>query len=127
MIYVVTQGKYSDYHIIAATLDKTLATKIAEKFSDDDGWDDCRVEEYPDAEVMLRPLWCVYFTTSGEVYECRESTSAYDYHHTRSDVIETVYKRHYDMTVYVQADTEEAAIKIAAEKRAQYLAEKIGL
>lgn len=31
------------------------------------------------------------------------------------------------MIVYVEADTEEAAIKIAAEKRAQYLAEKNGL
>lgn len=31
------------------------------------------------------------------------------------------------MIVYVEADNEEAAIKIAAEKRAKYLAEKFGL
>jgi hypothetical protein len=31
------------------------------------------------------------------------------------------------MIIYVESDTQEGAIKIAAEKRAQYLAEKFGL
>lgn len=125
MIYVVTKGHYSDYHIISATLDKELAGKIAEKFSDD--CDECKVEEYPDAEVMLKPIWRVFFTTSGDVQNCYMSDSVYDYLEGLKGVVETVYKRYYDMIVYVEADNEEAAIKIAAEKRAQYLAEKNGL
>ena len=32
-IYVVTDGMYSDYHIITATIDKGVAEKIAKRFS----------------------------------------------------------------------------------------------
>ena len=125
MIYVVTKGSYSCYRIVAATLDKKLANKIAKKFSDD--CDVCRVEEYPDAEVMLKSMWLIYFKTSGEVYICRQSNDEYDYHKGRSNIIETTYKGLYDLIVHVEADTKEAAIKIAAEKRAKYLAERDGL
>ena len=126
MIYIVTKGKYSDYHVIAATTNPELAKKIADKFSDDDGWDDCRVEEFPDAEVMLKSIWKVYFNKSGDVWTCELSNSEYDYSNL-GRVIDTVYKRNYDLIITVEADDKDSAIKIAAEKRAQYLAEKIGL
>lgn len=32
MIYIITAGSYSDYHIIAATTDKECAEKIAEHY-----------------------------------------------------------------------------------------------
>lgn len=124
MIYIVTKGSYSCYHVVAATLDRAVAEKIAKKFSED--YEECRIEEYPDAEVMLSSLWCVYFKRSGDVWKCILSDSEYDYRR-HDNVIETVYKFDYDMIVYVEADNEEAAIKIAAEKRAKYLAEKFGL
>ncbi len=125
MIYIVTKGHYSDYHIVAATTDRETADRIAAKFTDD--WQDATVEEFPDAEVMLKNLWCVYFKKSGEVWKCEPSNSEYDYHDGLDTIIDTIYKRNYDLIVTVEADTEEAAIKIAAEKRAKYLAEKNGL
>lgn len=123
-IYVVTQGCYSDYHIVAATLDKKLAEKIAAKFSDQ--YDDCRIEEYGDAEVMLRPAYAIYFNDSGNVDSTHECKDAYDYSGL-GNCNEYRYGFNRKMRVTVSADNLESAIKIAAEKRAKYLAEKLGL
>lgn len=123
-IYVVTQGDYSDYHIVGATTDRELAEKIAAKFTT--RHDDCQIEEYGDAEVMLRPAYAIYFNDSGNVDSTRECDSAYDY----SDIGECHeygYGFNRMMRVTVSADNLESAIKIAAEKRAKYLAEKLGL
>lgn len=121
-IYVVTQGSYSAYGIVGATTDYEVAKKIADKFSD--GWDECCIETYEDGEYMLKPAWVVYFDKGGNVVNCNPAKSDYDYH--------KVYhrperNRYFDFIIGVSADTEEAAIKIAAEKRAQYLAEENGL
>ena len=61
--YVVTQGCYSDYHIVAVTTDREIAEKIAAKFTTK--YDECCIEEYHDAMAMLRPAWIVYFDISG--------------------------------------------------------------
>lgn len=121
MIYIITKGNYSCYRVVAATTDRKIAKKIKKKFSDE--CDDCRIEEFPDAEVMLKNRWNVFFTKEGNVFKCMLSNDEYDYL-KRKDIIDTVYKRDYDLIAIVEADTEEAAIKIAAEKRAKYLAEK---
>jgi hypothetical protein len=121
-IYVVTQGIYSCYGIVGATTDYEVAKKIADKFSE--GWDECRIEKYEDGEYMLRPAWVVYFDKNGNVKECHPAKNDYEYHkvHQRPE-----RNLRYDFIFGVSADTEEAAIKIAAEKRAQYLAEEMGL
>lgn len=117
-IYVVTQGTYSDYHIITATLDRTVAEAIAKRFS-------AEVEEYEDAELLLKPRWDVRFFKDGPV-EVGEHPFL-DYY-TGSRCI--VYVRLGKLVLEVEnvaADDKESAIKIAAEKRAAYLAEKNGL
>lgn len=126
-IHVVTSGCYSDYHIVAATLDKELAEKIAAKFSG--GYDDCDIEEYDDAEVMLKSAWYIYFDKAGNVCDTTECDSEYGYHRI-GEVHEnksSYYGRNFHIYVVVSADDLESAIKIAAEKRAKYLAEKLGL
>ena len=125
MIYVVTQGSYSAYRVIGATTDRETAKKIAKKFSDD--CENCRIEEYPEGETLLRNLWRVFFKKNGDVFRCDMSDYHRDYYDKGSPIIDTVYKRDYDLIVTVEADDEEAAIKIAAEKRAMYLANKNGL
>ena len=125
--YVVTQGEYSDYHIVAVTSDREIAEKIAAKFTGRSYYDECRIEEYGDAEVMLKPAWLVYFDKNGNVDGTRECDSAYDYENIG---IVREYNRCFgvgDIIVTVSADAKESAIKIAAEKRAQYLAEHIDL
>ncbi len=126
-IYVVTRGDYSDYHIVAATTDHELAKKIAAKFSND--WGECDIEEYDDAEVMLKPAWYIYFDKAGNVCNTTECDSAYSYNRI-GEVQERNslwYSGNYHIYVVVSADDLESAIKIAAEKRAKYLAEKLGL
>lgn len=120
-IYVVTKGDYSDYHIITATTDKAQAKKIADKFSDD--WGEAKVEIYDDAEIYLKTVWLVRFDTKGNVNELRVDNSEYSYRDVNkcsSDIFKGVY-------VHVQADDEISAIKIASEKRAEFLAKKAGI
>lgn len=127
-IYVVTQGSYSDYHIVAVTTNRDLAEKISAKFSND--WGECNIEEYGDAEVMLKPAWYIYFDKTGIVCNTSECDSDYAYSKI-GEIYENkgygMYYRNYHIYVIVSADDLESAIKIAAEKRAQYLAEKLGL
>lgn len=126
-IYVVTQGSYSDYHIVAVTMDRDIAEKIVAKFSND--WGECEIEEYGDAEVMLKPAWRIYFDKDGNVCETAECDSDYDYS-CIGEVCEKkniYFGRNYHIHAVVSADDLDSAIKIAAEKRAKYLAEKLGL
>ena len=125
MIYIVTRGEYSRYRVVAATTDRETAEKICDKFNDR-AWDECRIEEFPDAEVFLKNVWLVYFKKNGEVWKCEESSRDYDYKHI-GRIDDGFYKRDYDLIVTVEADTLDDAIKIAAEKRAKYLAETYGL
>lgn len=122
-IYVVTKGSYSDYHIVAATLDKEKAEKIAKRFSDN--YDECDVEEYEDSEVVLKPYWYVRFQkdTSEVIELCDESRDDYALH-TLNLVNEY---RDGNIAIRVAADTPEEAIKIASEKRAEYLAKREGV
>lgn len=124
-IYVVTQGNYSDYHIVAATLDRKIAEKIAAKFSTKR--DECDIEEYDDAEVMLRTAWVVYFDRAGNAVDARECDCAYDYSCIGNVRESSSFYGAYHIWVSVAADDVESAIKIAAEKRAKYLAEKLDL
>ena len=115
-IYVVTDGMYSDYHIITATTDHAVAEKIAKKFG-------AEIEEYENAELMLRPLWFIRFDKNGNVRECREEKSDWGYECAglcKFDVCGQAY-------VHIVADTIERAIKAGAERRAKFLAEQEGL
>lgn len=48
-IYVITQGKYSEYHIVAATTDKTKAKNLQKIFdSRGDDFYSSHIEEYED-------------------------------------------------------------------------------
>ena len=121
-IYVITQGYYSDYKLITATTDKALAEEIAKKFDNEFSHTD--VEEFEDAEIMLKPCWFVRFDKDGSVIEiANKSDSVHHY--------EEVNKCSFDaagqVMVSVCADNFDAAIKIAAEKRMQFLAERAGL
>lgn len=120
-IYVVTKGVYSDYHIITATTDEATAKKIAERFSGE--WEEAEVEIYEDAETYLNKMWFVRFDTKGNVSELYEDSSEYAYecmNQCSFDVAKGVY-------IDVCADDANSAVKIAAEKRAEFLARKAGI
>lgn len=122
-IYVVTKGCYSDYSIIAATLDEEKAKKLAEKFSDK--CDTAEVEVYEDSDIYFKPVWFVRFDTNGDVYEVvrERDSSEYAYHYI-GDVRRDTRGR---VMTYVSADTSEEAVKIASEKYAMFVAKEKGL
>lgn len=125
-IYVVTRGFNSDYHIIAATLDEERAKILKDKFDGDCSWNKTRIEVYEDSEEIVKPLWEVFFNDKGEVDDICQNTSSYSYGAIRNFEPQ-YYNKLRKLHINVFADTTEAAVKIAAEKRAQYLAEKNGL
>ena len=124
MIYIVTYGEYSGYGIVGATTDRSIAEQMAAKFEHED-WNGCRIEEWPDGETLLKPAWTVYFGHDGNV--CRVDRATYVYEYVRLNKPEPTNTRHYSLIITVLADGSQAAIKIAAELRAKYLAEKNGL
>ena len=120
-IYVVTKGMYSDYSIITATHDKEKAEKIAEKYSDK--WEYCDIEEYEDCVENVKPIWYVEFQNKTEnVIDAHIEATTYTFR--RANELGMSCFSYGNLYTYVFADNEKEAIKIAAEKRAMYLAEK---
>lgn len=117
-VYVVTRGDYSDYHIITATTNKDIANQIAKKFG-------AKVEIYDDSEIYTKTVFGVTFNKVGDVMYCYE-LSEYDYP-PNNQIIQ--HKRNNEICLYleVEADDEQSAIKIGAEKRAKFLAEQEGI
>lgn len=126
-VYVVTKGCYSDYHICAVTLDKEKAERLRKLF-DGGGWDEACVEEYDtkthEGFLSGRKPYCVSFRKNGDLYSVDEKTCGIEYF--APGIVE--YPKHEGcLSVNLYAKNENAAIKIAAEKRAKYLAEKEGI
>lgn len=118
-IYVVTRGDYSDYHIITATTNKDIANQIAKKFS-------AEVEIYDNSEIYTKTIFGVTFNKVGDVMHCYE-LSEYDYPPNNEIIQHKNRNNQTRLYVEVEADNEQSAIKIAAEKRAKFLAEKEGI
>jgi hypothetical protein len=122
-VYVITKGNYSDYHICAVTLDEQEAERLRKVYND--SYDEAVVEEYDtDGEEAKRGLdgrvpYNVYF---GKGY-----TSVSMSYTTPEEFKPSIYLGPYYDTVDLFATDSEAAVKIAAEKRAQARAEKEGL
>lgn len=128
-VYIVTRGCYSDYEICAVSLDKTKAEKLAKVYTT--RYDEASVEEWEtDTEADIHALngrhpYSVTFYPD-------EEPSVYKIDYVVPDfkpcVREIKYaRRGMCLDVQVYATDEAAALKIASDKRAQYLAEKEGI
>jgi hypothetical protein len=122
-VYIITKGSYSDYHICAATLDKNTAVKLAKKYSEDE-CGNAKIEEYilDDFTEGDRFMYCVTFGNYGI------SCGFEEYEHTENIVYRKNARTGEDrMIVYVKAQDEEHAKKIAQDIRAEYLAKLEGV
>lgn len=121
-VYVITAGSYSDYHICAVSLDPQKA-KVLAKFYTEHGYDQAGVEEY-DADYEYDriesgcQMYIVTFDEQGYVEYIAPDGAL-----TR----ENVFSWWGGVKAVVWAKDAKAAVKIAAEKRAMYLAEKEGI
>lgn len=124
-VYVITKGEYSCYHICAVATDPEKADALAKFYSSK--YDSAEVEEYDTEEApdltKGTNLFRICFSPSGDVTDISvKDPDFYEDGEIREFVVEpgSVY-------VVVQANTQEDAIKIGAERRAKYLAQKMGL
>lgn len=120
MIYIITSGEYSDYHIIAATTDKECAEKIAEHFNAD-------IEEFNDAtpRVLEKKHYQYSFAYDGAllrdfVFEIR------DYDINTASYVGKNYRNEWVVNVYTDK-TKEAADKIAYDLLAEARAKEAGI
>lgn len=135
VIYVITQGSYSDYHICDVTIDKARAEKLQKFYTN--SYDEAVIEEYDtdQSEVSndkldrLIPVYQVYISEEG-----RYSVSIKEYH----DSIEPYNARfEFDkkqtgikslsFVAILTAMNEKHALKIALDQRAKMLAQRLGL
>lgn len=123
-VYVITQGDYSAYHICAVTLDDKEAKRLAKVYSETD--DPADVEEYDTDDPANKlgldgrvPYW-VRFEEDGHAAVYMSSKPLEKFRpqiHFFGKAVE----------VELFAPDADAAVKIAAEKRAQAMAEREGL
>ena len=123
-VYVITKGAYSDYHICAVAATKEIAEKLQKIYSDEYSWADSMIEEYDLNEAMddVRVFYIVTFEDDSvsvcfDEYGEKESIHFYKGNKWQSD----------RLIVCVRARDEEHAIKIAQDRRAEYLAKKEGI
>ena len=124
MIYVITAGAYSEYHVVAATTNRERAIEIRDWYiAEYGGWyyaTDCKIEAYEDG-LKTPPLWWEVVIYNDGRAKATEYCDDEVYIDQSGDMLT------YGYIVDVNAETEEEAIKIASEKRAMYLAEKEGI
>lgn len=131
-VYVITMGSYSDYHICAVALDREKAERLCEVLP---GWcgdvpeiEEWDTEKYEDLLTGRKPYF-VIFLENGNVFNAGEKDWGVEYFEPGIEETNCVHNEEWvpALRVNLYADNKEAAIKIAAEKRAMYLAEKEGI
>lgn len=134
VVYVVTSGCYSDYDIEGIFLEKKKAEYFA-KFHLN-GYNGVKVQKFDtlddDYVVNVRTIdyYLVKLSDKGEVYKIEKKQYLYDPNQKGMEFvnIETFHYRKLEGFVgQVIADSEEQAIKIMQDKRAEWLAEKYGV
>ena len=118
-IYLVTEGDYSDYHVVAAFSTEAGATRIA------DGVDGevLRLEVDPEIVVPLHPRWHVSMARDGKVQGAWAQNSRLDSYDGQPYEPLTWQLRAgitvHNLNVWCYAESAKHAIKIAAEVLAQ--------
>ena len=124
-IYVVTEGSYSDYHIVGVSDDVETARKIAEyRGAEVETYD---TNDYTDDKLLWDYTWRTWYDDYGEkkVRESLECRMPDEFHKEVNKVYRTWDKSIY--TVVVKANDRDHALKTARDMVAQYRAKEAEL
>jgi hypothetical protein len=118
-IFIVTEGSYSDYHIMAAFLNKKRAETFATRFG-------AEVETWPAGDHyidMLRDknVYFLRISKDGTVSDLEKNDNDFAFR----QIIEhndKGYDSAGNLYMYVLAKTEQHAVKIAGDKRRKLIA-----
>ena len=121
IVYVITKGCYSDYHICAVTLSKARAENLKKWFSDD--FNNAEIEEFVLDEAKSERTYGVMFLKSNgqffsialDEYDCRNSGEVDDWTNDEYYI------------VWVKARSEDSAVKAAYDIYAQHKAKREGI
>lgn len=126
--YLVSSGSYSDYSIDAVFLSRAEAEEFMERraFSEHD---EARIEEYGIGLEKYQLAWAVHITRDGEITRCDASGCGGNAHYRIASEFQYQTRsgaRPFTGNVLrcrILAPTKEHAIKVAAEKHRQLIAE----
>lgn len=126
-VWLVTCGEYSGYFIDKAFTSEAAADAYATHLNKEKFHSRCRVEDF-DLDSEFDPERKYWQVEDGPPTTARETGYVPNHNDLgRVRVRQNLEARTKSLYVLITADTEEAAIKIAAEKFAQYKAEKAGI
>ena len=121
-IYIVTQGSYSDYHIVSVFSTRALAEKFIELQPTESHYDKLEIEEYwiDRSKKQIKSGTQMYYITMH-----RDGTSEVelaDFGDEKIDLVKMYRQTEVVLRCRVYAKSEAHAVKIANEKRAQLIA-----
>lgn len=133
IIYVLTQGAYSDYHIVTATTDKDQAEKLCKIFNKNNPYYRTEIEEY-DSENYghvkeNKPVFHLTYDPNALTHALKieEGYSSSDYDNVKNGP--TCYYRGSNKLAngYVMAADQDTATKIFFDELAKKKAEMEGI
>lgn len=123
--YAVTEGNYSDYHIIAITDDKERAENIKKLYSSK--YSKPMIEEFSDSESKDEIFYYVRYDTDGSYNVSLQDFSRQnlsDINIVKENILRDGWWKY---SVLVMAKDKYHAIKIAQDLWAEYKAKKEGI
>ena len=122
-VYVVTEGVYSDYHILGVFSDRRLAENFISKYTGSSRYygDEIRIEEYALDVSPEKWEWIfIRMDRNGNVLEYESVISAKQ---LKPNPSKPDFDFDGNLILYVNTNSVEKAVKVANEVRARLLAE----
>lgn len=123
--YAVTDGDYSDYHIIAITDNKERAENIKKLYSSK--YSEPMIEEFFDGESKDEVLYDVWYETNGSYKLFLQNFDMNEFSNINIVKENILRDDWWKYSVLVMAKDENHAIKIAQDLWAEYKAKKEGI
>lgn len=123
--YAVTDGDYSDYHIIAITDNKERAENIKKLYSGK--YSEPMIEEFFDSELKDEAFYCVRYDTDGSYDVSLREFDSNNFFNINIINENTFRNDWWKYRVFVMAKDEHHAVKIAQDLWAEYKAKKEGI
>lgn len=123
--YAVTDGDYSDYHIIAITDNKERAENIKKLYGDN--YSEPMIEEFFDGEAKNEALYDVVYKTDGSYKVFLKDFDMNKLSNINIVNENTFHNDWWKYRVLVMAKDRTHAIKIAQDLWAEYKAKKEGI
>ena len=129
-VYVVTSGEYSEYHIVGITLDRQVAETFVNSKNEAKGeyGSGFYLEEYETDDFQVIAVGCKPYRAcfyGNENGDRRSWADECEWRYQNVGLVEADGHGNYEVIVF--AKDEDHALKIGAEKVAEYKARKEGI